>query len=296
MVAAARKYNRVFQCGNIRRSMDKHRAACQMIRAGVLGKIRTVIAANYASPWRCGLPEQPAPKDLDWDVWCGQTEPRAFHRDVFMPRAKPGWISFEPYSGGEVTGWGTHGLDQIQWALDMDETGPVEFWPESDKPLDPPIYTEPEDAKRGERLCSEGHAVSYRYADGVEVRMGDGSPAGGLFRGERGKLWLGNNEFRCNPPELAGPSSLADAPHQGDINTRMHIQNWFDCIKSGERPVADVESAHRAATICHIINITRKLGRRLHWDPEKERFDNDDEANRLLSRPQRKPYGLPEEV
>ncbi len=291
MVAAARKYQVAFQTGSNRRSMDKHRTGCQLVRAGLIGKVHTVLAANYPSPWSCGLPGQPVPAGLDWDVWCGQTEPRPYHIDLFTPRARPGWISFTPYSGGEVSGWGAHGLDQIQWALGTDATGPVEIWPECNEPLKPPTYAKPEKVGRGDKLCSTGHRVSYRYANGVVVNLDDGPPSGGEFYGDLGKVWIDNNEFRCDPPELAAEPLPTGAPRLAISDN--HFQNWFDCMRSGKRPIADVEIGHRSATICHLVNITRWLGRKLRWDPEKEIFPGDDEANRYLDRPKRKPYELP---
>lgn len=290
MVEAARKYRRAFQTGSQRRSMPLHRAGCQLIRAGRLGKIHTVLAANYPSPWECGLPVQPAPQDLDWDTWCGQTPARGFHEEIFVPRGKPGWISFTPYSGGEVTGNGTHGLDQIQWALGMDETGPIEFWPERNEPLKPPVYQQPEKRPRGDKLCS-ANRVFYRYANGTVVKFDTGPAAGAIFIGERGKITVDNNRFTCEPKELADePLKPSDPRLETSDN---HFQNWFDAMASGRRPIADVEIGHRSATICHLANITRWLGRRLRWDPAKEVFVGDEEANRCLQRPQRKPYQLP---
>ncbi|MCX7827104.1 MAG: Gfo/Idh/MocA family oxidoreductase, partial [Verrucomicrobiae bacterium] len=121
MVEAARKYKRVFQTGSQQRSMRDNRIGCALVREGAIGRVHTVIGANYPSPWNCAFPGQPVPDGLDWDMWCGPVEPVPFNKDLFLPRAKPGWISFRPYSGGEMTGWGAHGLDQIQWALGMDE-------------------------------------------------------------------------------------------------------------------------------------------------------------------------------
>ena len=127
MVRAARKYKRIVQCGSQQRSMAENHFACEFVRNGGLGKINKVIGHNYPSPWECDLPGEPVPKDLDWNQWCGPTEPVPYSIDLYSPRRNPGWISFRPYSGGEMTGWGAHGLDQLQWALGMDESGPVEL-------------------------------------------------------------------------------------------------------------------------------------------------------------------------
>ena len=292
LVEAVRKHRRVLQTGSQRRSMRNHRAGCELVRNGAAGKIHTVLIMNFPSPWECGLPEQPIPEGLDWDAWCGMTEPAPYHQDLYIQRSNPGWISFRPYSGGEMTGWGAHGFDQIQWALDMDHTGPVEIWAEGGK-LEPVVYSASESRGRGDAKCSRGHRVRMRYANGILVKLEDGEPgSGGVFIGEGGKIRIGNNTVDSNPPEIAKQSTE-------DLKIRLpvsnnHIQNWFDCIKSREKPIADVEIGHRSAVLCHLGNIARWVGRKLRWDPETETFPGDDEANSYLDRPRRKPYELPD--
>ena len=291
LVDAVRKHGRVLQTGSQRRSMAGHRLGCELVRNGVAGKIHTVLIMNYPSPWECRLPGQPVPAELDWDGWCGPTEPVPFHEDIFIQRSKPGWISFRPWSGGEMTGTGAHGFDQIQWALNTDDTGPVEVWAEGGR-LEPVVYDAPESLGRGNRLTSRGRRVRMRYADGIVVRLEEGEPAAGaVFIGDRGKIRIGNNTVDSNPPELAKTSPESFTVRLPVSNN--HLQNWFDCIKSRERPIADVEIGHRSAIVCHLGNIARWTGRRLRWDPERERFPDDEEANALVDRPRRKPYELP---
>ena len=293
MVDAVRKYKRVFQTGSQQRSMGPNRLGCELIRNGRLGKLEIVIGSNYPSPWRCGLPAQPVPAGLDWDAWCGQTEPRAYHKDLFTPRADPGWISFRPYSGGEITGWGAHGLDQVQWALGADDTGPVEVWAEGG-PLEGPIYREPESRTRGNELCSKGRAVTFRYADGVTMTLGDAPGGGAIFIGEKGQITINRNKLTSKPEGIAKEPLKETEIHL--YKSDHHMQNWFDCMRSRELPVADVEIGHRSTTVCHLGNIARWLGRKLRWDPQTETFPGDDEANTYVSRPQRKPYQLPDPV
>jgi predicted dehydrogenase len=288
MVEAARKHQRVFQCGSQQRSQAVNRATCEFLRSGGLGKISEVIGSNYPSPWEATLPAQDIPTGLDWDMWCGPTQPVPYNADICTPRANPGWISLRPYSGGEMTGWGAHGLDQIQWALGMDDSGPVEVWTEGNK-FNPPTYTAPEPRTRGNKICIVPKIV-YRYANGVVLKLDKGRGGGGIFIGEKGKVDLSRGDVKSNPPEIAAEiinSAGKDA---------SHVLNWLECIKSRARPNADVGIAHRSATVCHLGNIARWTGRRLHWDPVKETFPDDPQANEYLDRVRRKPYLLPEAV
>lgn len=292
LVDAVRKHGRVLQTGSQRRSMANHRLGCELVRNGVAGKIHTVLIMNYPSPWECGLPGQAVPEGLDWNAWCGPTEPVPYHEDIFIQRSNPGWISFRPWSGGEMTGTGAHGFDQIQWALDTDDTGPVEIWAEGGR-LQAPVYTQPESLARGNRLCSEGYRVRMRYANGIVVRLEPGeSAAGATFVGEAGKIRIGNNEVSSNPEDLVRTN-----PDQFQVRLPVsndHMQNWFDCIKSRARPIADVEIGHRSAVVCHLGNIVRWVGRPLRWDPVSETFPGDEEANAYLDRPRRNGFELPQ--
>ncbi len=289
MVAAARKYQRIFQVGSQQRSMAVNRAACAYVREGKLGKITEVVAHNYPSPWQCALPAQPVPAGLDWNRWCGPTPLVSYNADLYAPRGRPGWISFRPYSGGEMTGWGAHGLDQVQWALGMDDSGPVEVWTEGPR-FDPPTYSAPESLDRGDRLCSVP-TVFFRYACGIVMKLTTGREGGAVFLGEKGKIDLSRDNVKSNPKGIA--EEITAGLHRGRNAEMAHMRNWLECIKTRAKPVADVEIGHRSATVCHLGNIARWSGRRLRWDPVAEAFPDDAEANQLLDRPRRKPYGLP---
>ena len=276
LVNVVRKYKRVFQVGSQQRSMEMNRFACEMARTGGIGKLHTVLGCNYTGPGLCnGLPEQPIPEGLDWDMWCGQTELRPYNSQLQF-----GWMGCRAYSGGEMTNWGAHGIDQIQWGVGADGSGPVEFWPESPGP---------------------NGKVSFRYANGVVVKLElDGGPMGGaVFIGDKGKLEVDRNKFTATPGELV---KNPPEPQKAEMwegpgwQAKYHIQNWLDCIKTREKPVADVEIGHRSISICHLANITRQVGRKLRWDPEKELFVGDEEANAFLARPRRKGYELPDPV
>ena len=137
-----------------------------------------------------------------------------------------------------------------------------------------------------------------RYADGKEVRFElDGGPVGGaIFSGTKAKIEINRNKFTTNPKNF-----LPDAPGRAEQQkwegpgwtAKPHLANWLDCIKTREQPNADVEIGHRSVTVCHLVNITRELGRKLVWNAESESFENDNEANALLDRPRRAGYELP---
>ncbi len=276
LVNAVRKYKRVFQVGSQQRTMEMNRFACELVRTGGIGKIKFVQGVNYPGPRRYqGLPEQPIPEGDDWDVWQAQAPARPFTRELQFA-----WMQWRSYSGGEMTNWGAHGCDQVQWALGMSHSGPVEIWPVTEGP---------------------SGKVSMRYANGVEVRYElDSGPMGGaVFVGEDCKIVVDRNRFTTDPPDFikhrpdAATAKIWEGP---DWNAQPHIQNWLNCIKTREKPNADVEIGYRSITVCHLANIAREIGRKIRWDPEKEIFPGDDEANAYLDRPKRKGYELPQPV
>ncbi|HRJ17809.1 MAG TPA: Gfo/Idh/MocA family oxidoreductase [Bryobacteraceae bacterium] len=275
MADAAKKWKRVVQVGTQQRSIPINEWASRRIREGLLGRVHTVVVCNFEAPkvWE-PKPAQPIPEGLNWDVWCNQTELRPYHRDL-----QTRWAMWRDYDGGGqswgVTGWGTHSLDQVHCALGKDDTGPVEIWPE-----------EP---------GQEGR-VTMRYADGTLLRLvgkkrpEDHSDLGAIFHGENGTLEIkrgllvGDAELRKGAP----PDTI-----EGPGENAWHIQNFLNAVRTRKAANADAEVGHRSTTVCCLVNICRDLGRRLQWDPVKEQFVNDAEANLHVSRPRRKGYELP---
>ena len=278
LVRAVRKYNRILQVGSQQRSMAMNRVACDFVRNGGLGRIRLVLGANYPPSVKVGpMPEEPVPEGMNWDVWLGQSEKRAFNPELFGH-----WMRYWDYSGGETTNWGAHGIDQIQSALGMDTTGPVEFYPLENAPQ---------------------NAVGWRYGNGVEVRLelpdAGNIQGGGMFIGEKGRIEITRNDFRTDPPNLIKempPQEEIDKWKRAQWQAKYHMQDWLDCMKSRKTPLADVEIGHRSISVCHLANITRQLGRKLRWDPEAERFVGDAEANDHVTRRRRAGYELPKDV
>ena len=273
LVDAVRKHNRIFQVGTQQRTMEINRFCCELVRDGGIGKIKVVQGVNYTGPRAYeALPEEPVPEGDNWDVWCGPTPLRPFNNQLQF-----GWMQWRDYSGGEMTNWGAHGVDQIQWALGKSHTGPTEIWPETPGP---------------------NGKVSMKYGDGTLVRFElEGAPmGGGIFVGSDCKMEINRNRFATNPPDfLADPPepAVADKWEGPGWIAQPHLQNWLDCMASRELPNADVEIGHRSVSVCHLLNIARELGRKLQWDPNAEQFIGDDEANGLVVRPRREGYELP---
>lgn len=274
LVDAVRKHNRIFQVGTQQRTMEINRFCCELVRDGGIGKIKVVQGVNYTGPRPYeALSEEPIPEGDNWDVWCGPTPLRPFNNQLQF-----GWMQWRDYSGGEMTNWGAHGVDQIQWALGKSHTGPTELWPETPGP---------------------NGKVSMKYGDGTLVRFElDGAPmGGGIFVGSDCKMEINRNRFATNPKDfIADPPepAVADKWEGPGWIARPHLKNWLDCMASRELPNADVEIGHRSVSVCHLLNITRELGRKLQWDPDAEQFVGDVEANGLLVRPRREGYELPQ--
>jgi len=294
MVNATAKYKRVFQAGSQQRSMPINRYASELVRTGKIGKIQKVRVCNYLPglEWKA-QPEQPTPEGLDWDVWCNQTELRPYH-----PTLHRGWSNYVDYDdGGEswgVSGWGTHGLDQVQGALGMDRTGPVEIWTEDRVTEDDASFPFLKNATWSPLLKRK--PVVMRFASGTLVELGEPgknshSQLGGIFEGTNGTIEIVRGDFIADRPELKKDSPPVLPEGKGE--DVPHLKNFVESVKSRQQTNADVETAHRATTLCHLVSICRLLDRKLKWDPETERFVNDEEANRMLSRPRRKGYELP---
>jgi hypothetical protein len=200
-----KRYNRVFQAGSQQRSMPINRFASELVRSGKLGRIKTVQVCNYLPglTWT-PQPAQPVPEGLDWDVWCNQTELRPYH-----PTLHRGWANYVDYDdGGEswgVSGWGTHGLDQVQGALGMDRTGPAEIWTEDRETKDLEDFPLAKDPVW--RPLLKRRPVVLKFANGTEVRLEEPgknshSQLGGIFIGEKGKIEIVRGDFTCDLPEL----------------------------------------------------------------------------------------------
>jgi len=266
MVRAVRRYGRVFQTGSQQRSEfgGRFRFACEMVRSGRIGELKSIKVNVGGSSGDCYLPAEPVPEGVDWDMWLGPAPWRRFNQRILYH-----WRAFRDYSGGGMTDMGAHHFDIAQWALGMDESGPVEIIPPNGKDV--------------ERL-------TYIYANGVKVYHGGGGGGSVVFFGTEGKIAVSRGHLQTWPASIMqkpiGPNEVRL------YRSRSQKGNWLECIRSRQRPICDVEIGCRSVTVCHLGNIAYWLGRPLKWDPVKEEFVGDPEANRWLDRPKRSPWTL----
>ncbi|MBL7700597.1 MAG: Gfo/Idh/MocA family oxidoreductase [Chitinophagaceae bacterium] len=296
------KSGRIFQIGSQQRSMPQFKKACELVRNGKIGKVHTVyVGLPVDDPKQSTVEkEMPVPSNLNYDMWLGST-PGVFYTEKRVhPQdggySRPGWLRCEQFGAGMITGWGVHHFDIVNWGLDTEFTGPVEVSATAEFP---PV---------GSLWDVHGPFKSeFSFANGVKVLASNDYPNGVKFVGSEGWIFVtrGNYSATASDPVSKSKSSkaldasdpriltseiAADGIHLYD--SRDHHINWLDCIISRQKPITPIEVGHRACSVCLINHTSMKLKRKLYWDPQNERFKNDDEANTYLSRPQRPPYIL----
>jgi predicted dehydrogenase len=297
MVNAVRKYRRVLQTGSQQRTWDNFQQAIMLIRNGYIGKVNRIIGVNYPGPWENALPAQPVPEGVDWNMWMGPVEPHPYNENIQKSRSNPGWLSIRDFCGGEISGWGAHGLDQIQWALGLDEnSGPEEVWVEG-KPYEPWIAKS--DSPYGRFFGEKDPVIHYTYPGDIHVELSeDSEPTGGAtFIGDKGQIKVGRGIL-----EVSDKSWLTVPLEDMKVQVPRpdnHSLNFIDCVRDRTKPTADVEIGHRSATVGHLGNIARwvsektgQVGVKMKWDAQAERFTNSEWGNHFLSRPRRAGYSL----
>lgn len=278
-----RRYGCVLQVGSQQRSDSKFRFACELVRNGRIGKLHTVKVGFGTDPSTGPQPSMPVPENLDYDMWLGPapwapyTEKRVHPQNDY---SRPGWLRISDYGSGMITGWGSHHNDIAQWGMGTEYTGPVEIEGQAEYPRD------------GLWDVHGKFHVEYTYASGVKVICASNTEnkQGVVFEGTEGWVYVKRGYIDAHPKSLLtsviGPNEI----HLYKSNN--HKKNFFECISSRAETVAPVEIGHRSNTVCLLGSIAMLLGRKLKWDPQKESFINNADANRLLSRPMRAPWHL----
>jgi len=269
-----KQYGRVFQTGSQLRSNHNVRFACELVRNGRIGELKTIHTYCSAGPPIDLQPEMPIPDGFDYDMWLGPAPPAPYTelRCHFNYR----WL--HDYSGGKITDLGAHDNDIAQWGNDTEYTGPVEIKGQAEYPKD------------GLWDTAVKYRVEYTYGNGVKLICSDSVGQTVTFVGTEGRLTTRGGPIVADPPSLLTTKIGPNEIHLYDSHD--HKQDFLNCVRSRTEPIAPVEVAHRSATVCHLGNIAMRLGRRLHWDSDNERFVNDPEADRYLTRATRAPWEL----
>lgn len=274
MVEVARRYGTIFQTGSQQRSDKRFRQACELVRNGKIGKLQTVdtyIGDIDSGSWQ---PVTTPPANLDWNFWLGP----APYADYSPNRCHYQFRWFSDYSGGKMTDWGAHHNDIAQWGIGADGSGPVK------------VVGSGEFYENGPHDVPGTFDVTYTYANGVTLTCHAKGENGVKFTGADGWIFVSRGKIEASNPDIL-KIELTDS----DVrlyDSHDHHTNWLDCIHSRKLPICDIEVGHRSVTICHLGNIAIKLGRELNWDPAKEVFVGDEQAQRLCSKPMRAPWHL----
>jgi len=272
MVNAARENKRVFQTGSMQRSWPEFRQAVELVRNGYIGEIKTVKVNVGPAPVPYNLPSEAVPTGLDWDFWLGPNiTPQVFNHNL-----APGlnddfwahWRDYREFGGGGMTDWGAHMFDIAQWGLDMDSSGPV-------------MVTPPD---------KDHKFLTYQYANGITMTHEPAGNQGVTFIGTKGEVHVMRGKLETTPGSLQNQAIGDNEKHV--YRSDDHYKDFLQAIRKRTKPVADVETGHRTASVCNLGNICYQLNRPLKWDPVKEVFANDDEANKLTGREMKKEWAV----
>lgn len=273
MVNATRMHDRIFQTGSMQRSWPEFRQTAELIRNGYIGKIKTIKVNVGPPPIPYNLAEERIPDGLDWSTWLGPNAPVAFNSELAPPTSKdvfPNWRLYKEFGGGMVTDWGAHMFDIVQWSLDMDHSGPVEVIP------------------------PDGNTtkyLTYKYANGITMTHEPWEWNNAIhFIGSEGEIKIQRRKLETTPASLKDQVISGTEKHV--YKSENHYKDFLAAMRSRKKPICDVEIGHRTATVCNIGNIAYQLKRPLRWNPRKEKFKGDEEANGLLGRPMNTAWGI----
>lgn len=297
---------RAFQIGSQQRSGAQFRIACEMVRNGRIGKVHTVKIGLPTDPAGGSLDEIPVPGNLNYEMWLGPTPLAPYTSDRVHAQgpdlksrygSRPGWLRNDNYCLGMITGWGSHHVDIAHWGIDTEHTGPVSIIGKAEFP------------EKGLWNVHGPYHIEMTYANGVTIIIDNTFPNGVRFEGDDGWIFVtrGAERVTASDPiptgaaakalQASNPEILSTPLGEKEIHLHEspkgdHHLDWITSIQTRKPAVTTPEIAHRSTSACIVGWISMKLGRKLTWDPEKEEFANDDEANSMRHREQRAPYGI----
>jgi predicted dehydrogenase len=287
-----------FQIGSQQRSAEQFRYAAELVRNGRIGKLQTVYVGLPGDPPGGNEKEMPVPANLNYDMWLGSTPQIYYTEDRVHPQdgyGRPGWLRCEQFGAGMITGWGAHHVDSAHWAMGTEHTGPVEIWGHGDFP------------KTGLWNVHGIFKTEALYGNGVRMVVSNEIPNGIKFVGSEGWIFVSRGDYQATASDPGAGTTQAKKIDASDpkiiqsvigVNefhlpvSKEHHGNWLEAIRDDKMPIAPVEDAHRSCSACLLHHIAMKLNRKVYWDSKAEKFKNDDEANKMVSRTQREPYAI----
>lgn len=278
LIRMVRKHKKVFQTSTEDRAVPEYHRMAELVRNGRIGHLRRIEVILPRQPAGPGdATPQPVPEGLDYEMWLGPAPFAPYTKDRVHFNFR--WIW--DYSGGIICDWGAHLFDTAQWANNTERSGPVE------------IEGRGTHWEGGLYNTVKDYDITYRYANGVVMTCTPGNPSI-KFIGTEG--WVGNTGWR-GPVEASSPAILNSKLGSSDVrlytNPKGEHDDFLKCVRSRKDPYFPVDIGHRVSTVCHLANIAIRLGRKLKWDPKKEQFIGDRDANALMDRKRREPWNLP---
>jgi predicted dehydrogenase len=288
----------ILQVGTQQRSSTQFRVAAELVRNGRIGRLHTVKIGLPGDPPGPEAAEMPIPKGFNYDMWLGETPYVPYTEIGVHPQKgydRPGWLRREQFGAGMITGWGQHHYDSAAWGMDTELTGPISIQAVAEFP------------KSGLWNVHGDFMAKAEYANGITMFTSGGYPNGIRYEGTEGWIFVSRGDYvasASDPVSKAKSSKALDASDPKILDSvigenEIHLYksdeqhgNWLECIQTKKEPISPAEIGHRACSICLITHIAMKLNRKLQWNPGTERFENDDQANAMLSRPERFPYGI----
>jgi predicted dehydrogenase len=291
-----KKTGRILQVGTQQRSTSQFRIAAELVRNGRIGKLHTVKIGLPGDPSGPPAPAMPVPKGFNFDRWLGSTPEMAYTEIAVHPQKgydRPGWLRMEQFGAGMITGWGQHHYDSAAWGMDTEYTGPIS------------VESVAEFPKSGLWNVHGDFMSKAEYANGITMYTSGGYQNGIRYEGSEGWIFVSRGDYAATPsdPTAKVRSKALDASNPKILESvigenELHLYNspdqhgnWLECIETRKEPISPIEIGHRACTVCLITHVAMKIPRKLQWDPTKEQFVNDAEANTWLRRAQRAPYG-----
>ena len=282
MVDAVNRYGRIWQTGSWQRSVNNFHRGCELVRNGRIGKIHKVEVGLPTGGGGGNPVVQTPPDGLDWNFWLGPAPWRAF---MNYSRRAPhwDWRWIMDYSGGQLTDWAGHHIDIAHWGLGFDDTGPVEIEGKGVYPRDG-VYDAPTAYKF---TCKYANGLTMVVANDRQQPKGMGT----VWYGDKGWIHVDRGDkLQAEPKsileETIGPDEIRL------YRSRDHQRNFLDCVMTRKKTITPIEVAHRSISVGLLGEIAMLTERKLRWDPDKEVFGNDEQANRMLSRPMRNPWHL----